>query len=126
MLIKEISMSKVLEFHKEGYNCAESIVKAINEDKKLNIPVSLASPFGSGMTVGSTCGAISGALMVLGAVKGRETSKEKNNSRELAKEVMNKIGEKYGTFECKQLKKQGVSCDEIIEYAYKVIEEYVK
>lgn len=119
-------MSKVLEIYKEGYNCAESIVKAINEEKELNIPVSIASPFGAGMTVGSTCGAISGALVVLGAVKGRETCKEQNDSRRLAKEVMNKISEKYGTFECKQLKKQGVSCNEIIEYAYKVVEEYVK
>lgn len=119
-------MSKVLEIYKEGYNCAESIVKTINEEKKLNIPVSVASPFGAGMTVGSTCGAISGALVVLGAVKGRETSKEQNNSKSLAKEVMSKIAEKYGTFECKELKKQGVSCNEIIEYAYKVVEEYVK
>jgi C_GCAxxG_C_C family probable redox protein len=118
-------MSRVLEFHKEGYNCAESIVKAINEEKKLNIPVAIASSFGAGMTVGTTCGAISGALMVLGAVKGRETSKEQNASRLVAKEVMKKISEKYGTFECRELKKKGVSCDEIIEYAYEIIKEYV-
>lgn len=119
-------MSRVLEVHKEGYNCAESIVKAINEEKNLNIPVSVASPFGAGMTVGSTCGAITGALMVLGAVKGRETSKEQNASRLITKEIMNKISEKYGTFECRELKKKGVSCNEIIEYAYEVIEKYVK
>jgi len=119
-------MSRVLEIYKEGYNCAESIVKAINEEKKLNIPVSVASPFGGGMTVGSTCGAISGALVVLGAVKGRETNKEQNDSKGIAKEVMNKISEKYGTFECRELKKKDVSCNEIIEYAYEVIAEYVK
>ena len=32
-------MEKVLEFHKEGYNCAESIIKAVNEDTNLNIPL---------------------------------------------------------------------------------------
>lgn len=119
-------MSRVLEIHKEGYNCAESIVKAINEEKNLNIPVSVASPFGAGMTVGSTCGAITGALMVLGAVTGRETSEEQNGSRLVAKDVMNKINEKYGTFECRELKKNGISCDEIIGYTYEIIKEYVK
>ena len=35
----------------------------------LDIPVSMASPFGSGMTVGSTCGAVTGSLMALGCIK---------------------------------------------------------
>ena len=93
-------MKRVSEFHKEGYNCAESIVKAINEEKELNIPVAIASPLGSGMTVGTTCGAITGALMALGAVKGREISEKLNETRKFTKEVMNKLREKYGTFEC--------------------------
>ena len=37
---------------------------------------------------------------------------------------MNKIKEKYGTFECLELKKKGVSCNEIIEYAYNMLKEY--
>lgn len=119
-------MSRVLEIHKEGYNCAETIVKAINEEKKLNIPVSIASPFGIGMTVGSTCGAITGALMVLGSVTGRETSQEQNGSRLGTREIMKKINEKYGTFECKELKNNGISCDEIIGYTYEVVKEYIK
>lgn len=118
-------MNKAVEFHAEGYNCAESILKAVNSEKNLNIPVSVASPFGGGMTVGTTCGAITGTLMAIGALKGRESSKEANDTRKLTKEVMEKMREKYGTFQCIELKKKGVSCDEIIEYAYDVLKESV-
>lgn len=119
-------MSDVLEYHKQGYNCAESVVKAFNEENDLNIPVSIASPFGSGMTVGSTCGAVTGALMALGSVKGREEAVIKNESKKCTKEIMDKVREKYGTFECLELKKKGVSCNEIIEYTYNVLKEYIK
>lgn len=118
-------MERVIEFHKEGYNCAESILKAFNEDTGLNIPVSIASPFGSGMSVGSTCGAITGTLMAIGALRGRNTSEEKNNSRILTKEIITKVKEEYGTLECIELKKKGVTCGEIIEYAYKILKEYI-
>ncbi|EJP6471095.1 C-GCAxxG-C-C family protein [Clostridium sporogenes] len=118
-------MSRVVEFHKEGFNCAESIIKALNEEKNLDIPVSMASPFGAGMTVGSTCGAITGALMALGAIKGRQECKNKNQSLALAKEVMAKVKEKYDTFDCRELKKKGISCDEMIEFAYNVVKEYI-
>ncbi len=119
-------MERVIEFHKEGYNCAESVLKAFNEDTGLDIPVSIASPFGSGMTVGSTCGAITGTLMAIGALKGRNTNTEKNNSRILTKEIITKVKEKYGTLECIELKKKGVLCDEIIEYAYMLLSDYTK
>ncbi|MBN7576643.1 MULTISPECIES: C-GCAxxG-C-C family protein [Clostridium] len=119
-------MNKVIEFHKEGYNCAESILKAFNEDTGSEIPIAIASPFGGGMTIGSTCGAITGTLMAVGALKGRNSSEEKNNSRVLTKEIINKVKEKYGTLECIELKKKGVTCDEIIEYAYNILNEYAK
>ena len=39
---------------------------------------------------------------------------------------MTKVKEKYGTLECIELKKKGVSCDEIIEYAYSVLKKCTK
>lgn len=119
-------MEKVLEFRKEGYNCAESIVKAFNEDTNSDIPVSVASPFGGGMAVGGTCGAITGTLIAMGALKGRNSSEEKNDSRALAKEIVTKVKEKYGTLECIVLKKNGISCGEIIKYTYDILKEYIK
>ncbi|ABR33630.1 C-GCAxxG-C-C family protein [Clostridium beijerinckii] len=119
-------MKKVIEFHREGYNCAESILKAFNEDTGSEIPIAIASPFGGGMTIGSTCGAITGTLMAVGALKGRNSSEEKNNSRVLTREIINKVKEKYGTLECIELKKKGITCDEIIEYAYNILNEYAK
>jgi C_GCAxxG_C_C family probable redox protein len=118
-------MADVLKYHKEGYNCAESVIKAFNEENQLNIPVSIASPFGTGMVVGSTCGAVTGALMALGSVRGREEATVRNESRKHTKEIMNKVKEKYGSFECLELKKKGVSCSEIIDYAYSILKEYV-
>ena len=119
-------MDKVLEFHKEGYNCAESIIKAFNEDTNLDIPVSIASPFGGGMAVGGTCGAITGTLIAVGALKGRNSSDEKNNTRVLSKEIINKVKEEYGTLECIELKKKGVTCQEIIKFTYDILSDYTK
>lgn len=116
-------MANVLEYYKQGYNCAESMIKAFNEDNDLKIPVSLASPFGSGMASGATCGAITGAIIALGATKGRENSADKNESRKYAKLMMGKLKEKYGTFECIELKSNGVTCNEIIEYTYMILNE---
>lgn len=118
-------MSKVLEFYKEGYNCAESIIKAVNDEKNVNIPVEIASPFGGGMAVGSTCGAIAGTIIALGAIKGRKSSKNTNESKNLSREIMNNIKEHYGTFDCRELKKKGVSCAEIIKYSYEVLKNYI-
>lgn len=115
-------MSKAVKYHGQGYNCAESIIKAFNDEAEANIPVSIASPFGSGMTVGSTCGAITGAIMAVGAVSGREEANEQNESRQYARGLMRQIKEKYGTYECIELKKKGVSCDEIIAYSYALLQ----
>lgn len=118
-------MNNAVEFYNEGYNCAESIIKAINEEKNLDIPVSIGTPFGGGMAVGSSCGAVTGALVALGAMKGRKEPTDPNTARERAKKMINQIKEKYGTFQCAELKKKGVSCAEIIEYTHDVLKNYI-
>ena len=88
-------MSKAVKYHGQGYNCAESIIKAFNDETDANISVSIASPFGSGMTVGSTCGAITGAIMAVGAVCGREEASEQNESRQYARGLMRQIKRRF-------------------------------
>lgn len=124
--MRGIKMTKVLEYHNEGYNCAESIVKAFNEENNMNIPVSIATPFGGGMAVGGTCGAITGALIALGSLKGREEATDANNSRMYTRDLVSRVKEKYGTLECIELKRKGVSCREIIEYVYSILKESVE
>jgi C_GCAxxG_C_C family probable redox protein len=119
-------MGNAVKFHKEGYNCAESIIKAANEDNNLDIPVALGSAFGAGMSVGGTCGAITGALIAAGGLKGRNNPEEKNNTREITKDVIDSVKEKYGTIQCAELKRKGVSCDEIIDYTYNTFQGKLK
>lgn len=119
-------MKTAVDFHKEGYNCAEAIIKSANEKYNLDIPVNLGSAFGSGMAVGSTCGAVTAAAIVLGHLKGRSEATERNLARMPMKELMKVINETYGTDNCLALKKNGVPCDEIIEFVDKKLNDYLK
>lgn len=114
-------MTKPSEYHKQGFACSEAIIKAYNEENNTNIPISLGSGFGSGVTVGSLCGAIGAAVVIIGFLKGRESNDEENDARRYTKELMIKIKEKYGTEICRDLKKNGVSCAEIIDYTYETL-----
>ena len=116
-------MKKAIDYYKEGYNCAEAIIKAFNTEHNKNIPVALGSPFGSGMTVGSTCGAITASLIVIGALKGREDSNVLNETRKDTRALLKNIKDKYGSLDCIELKKQGISCEEIVRETYEVLNQ---
>ena len=65
---------------KEGYNCAESVVRAFRDCYKLDISdeaLKMASGFGGGLGhAGCMCGALSGATMVLGMLQGRANKEQ--------------------------------------------------
>ncbi|MCX7780803.1 MAG: C-GCAxxG-C-C family protein [Negativicutes bacterium] len=93
---------------KEGYNCAEAILRAFVE--KLGLEVSddalkMASGFGGGVGhAGCMCGALTAATMVLGLLEGR-TSKEQSRGAiyESAGEFHKLFTEKFGTSCCRVL-----------------------
>ncbi|KZL92699.1 C-GCAxxG-C-C family (seleno)protein [Clostridium magnum] len=114
-------MTKASEYHKQGYTCGEAIIKSYNEEHNTNIPVGLGSSMGTGYTVGSLCGAVGAAAVIVGSLKGRESNDETNEARKYTKELMMNIKEKYGTELCRDLKKNGVSCAEIIDYTYETL-----
>ena len=115
-------MKNPSEYHKEGYTCAEAIIKSYNEEFNKDIPVSLGSGMGTGMAVGSLCGAVNGAVLAIGFIKGRE----KNEARAYSKELLNRIREEFNSEICLDLKKSKVSCAEIIDFAYDTLKDVLK
>ncbi|WP_406541520.1 C-GCAxxG-C-C family (seleno)protein [Clostridium ljungdahlii] len=111
-------MTKASEYHKQGYTCGEAIIKVYNEKNGTSIPISLGSGMGAGFTVGSTCGAVGAAAVIIGFIRGRENSTEKNEARGLTRELMQDVKQKYGTETCKDLKRNGIGCAEIIEHTF--------
>lgn len=114
-------MTKASEYHKQGFTCGEAIIKSYNEEHNTSIPISLGSSMGTGYTVGSLCGAVGAAAVIIGALKGRESNDQANDARKYTKELMMNIKERYGTELCRDLKKNGVSCAEIIDYTYETL-----
>ncbi|MGL5271268.1 MAG: C-GCAxxG-C-C family protein [Selenomonadaceae bacterium] len=108
-------MAKAEEYHKKGYNCAESMLKAFHdvEGQKI-VPVEFGSAFGGGMGIGATCGAVTGSMLILGAIMGRKSLDIPNESREYARRLLMKVKDRYGTYNCKDLKRKGVACKDII------------
>lgn len=119
-------MTKPSVYHNQGYTCAEALIKSYNEEHNTDIPVSLGSGMGVGMTVGSLCGAVNAAAMVIGLVKGRESNKESNEARTYSRELMNRVREKYDSEICSVLKKNKVSCAEIIDFSYEALNEILE
>ena len=116
-------MTKPSVYHSQGYNCAEALIKSYNEEHNTDIPVALGSGMGTGMAVGSLCGAVNAATMVLGFIKGRESNGEANEARAYAKELMSKVREKFNSEICADLKRNKISCAEIIDFSYEALNE---
>ena len=119
-------MTKPSIYHSQGYNCAEALIKSYNEEFKTDIPVALGSGMGTGMAVGSLCGAVNAAVLVTGFIKGREDSSDVNEARKCSKEIMRRVREQYDTEICANLKKNKVSCSEIIDFSYNALKEVLK
>lgn len=127
MSIKE----KALEYHQNGYNCAQSVIAACSEYTGLDEKTALAisAGFGGGARSGELCGAISGAIMSCGMAFPFNDSSDtaaKNKIAKLANQCVTAAKEKYGNVRCFDLKCNGVSCPEIIGFMAEVAEEFIK
>ncbi|WP_434510726.1 C-GCAxxG-C-C family (seleno)protein [Desulfitobacterium sp. AusDCA] len=103
-----IAYKKAGDYFKEGFNCAESIVKTFNElcynPMEAEI-VRIATGFGGGLGhAGCMCGALAGSIMILGILKGRNNITEsKEPTYELTKEFHDRFKLKFGATCCRIL-----------------------
>jgi len=95
--------------HKEGYNCAESILRVFRTE--LNLPLheetlTIATGFGGGLgQAGCLCGALSGAIMVISLLQGRTDAKQsKDPAYANVKEFHTLFVQKFSASCCRALK----------------------
>lgn len=112
-----------ITYVKGSFNCAETVIDAFNKKYNIEIPISIGSGMGLGMTTCSICGAVNASAVVIGFLKGRTSKDDPNEARELVNKLMKAIKEKYNSEICLDLKNNKVECQDIIQFAY---EETIK
>jgi C_GCAxxG_C_C family probable redox protein len=114
---------KAVSFFKEGFNCAESVLMAMQNYLGLEKNPKLATGFGGGIgRKGSVCGAVTGAILAINLKYGRQkleedTIKEKAFSKAL--EFYNRFEDKIGSAICYDI----IKCDLTTEEGQKKFKE---
>ena len=100
---------RAVRFFNSGYNCAESVLKAVAESIGTDIGdvQRVATAFGGGIArQGYTCGCLSGAAMAVGLLAGR-TSPEDLPGKERVYETVVRLFEKFkkqaGAESCREI-----------------------
>lgn len=129
MELKEL----VKGYYKEGFNCAEAMLRGANEYFELGLTgdtLKMASGFGKGMFALSTCGVISGSIMVMGYRYGRDDSSQKAKVNIMAKEFTEQFRDKTNSsLECKELLKlrePKEGCIFVLESGCQILEDIMK
>ena len=128
------------EYHKNGYNCCQSVLAAFSDITGLSEQASM--DIGGGAGTGELCGALSGAIMTLGLmtpVDENDPVGSKKRTVALSREVQKRFSQKFGALRCQDLlkNKAGASdatpaaqrlgltghCDVMVVTAVEIVEE---
>lgn len=138
------------ELFKKGYNCSQSVFAAFCDETGLDFDTALkiSSSFGGGMgRLREVCGAVSGMFMVVGLKCGYTDPVDKNSKAEhyeLIQALAKQFQAENKSIICRELLGLSVkndnplpedrtesyykkrSCAEIVEYAAKILDEYIQ
>jgi len=96
------------QYHKNGYNCCQSVVAAFSDLTGLDEQTSMniGGGFGGGAGTGELCGAITGAIMTLSLMQPSDPADpvgSKKKAVALSKKVQKGFSEKFGALRCHEL-----------------------
>lgn len=135
---------KAYAYHKQGYNCCQSVVAAFSDLTGLSEQTSfdIGGGFGGGAGTGELCGALTGAIMTLSLLQPSEPADPVGSKKKavgLSKELQKRFSEKFGALRCRELlqnkfvpddttpaaKAMGLTghCDIMIVTAVEIVEE---
>ena len=124
-------MDKVREYYLgKGFNCAESVLRAANDEYGLGIDekaLVMAGGFGGGMGCGSSCGALCGAIQALGAAKLTGRAADCPGFRDQCAGYCKAFEEALGSTMCRELgpmhKREDIRCFAVVERAYELLRQ---
>ncbi len=122
MEVKKMALSEeAVKLHGEGMNCAQCVLTASGRYTGLDPETAkkIAGGFGAGVRSGEICGAISGAVMALGLLE-----EDKAKIAGAARQCVDAFRAQYGCVRCLDLKRAGISCDELIAHGAQHVENY--
>ena len=121
---KEMKLAE--QYHMDGNNCVESVIKACNEGMNLNISadaIRMASGLGGGIgRSGCVCGALSGACLVIGLMAGRNdpSAKPLPEIYQYTHEFHDRFKEHFGATCCRALNKLSFGTPEYRKQCIKI------
>lgn len=127
---------KALEFHKKGFNCAQSVALPFAEDLGLD-PVAVSKGmegFGGGMGgYDLVCGALSGAVYIAGIINSDgnlENPTSKRNTYDVCKTLTSDFKNECGSVFCPEIKglDSGTplkSCNDCILFGVRLAENLI-
>lgn len=122
---------KASSYYRQGYNCAEALMLAMNDHYGLGLPaesIHLVSGFGGGMGSEKACGALTGALAALSAMLKEERRQDKAAFGQACGEWVAAFIRDLGSDDCARLKdlyrKDDVGCLPTVERAADSFQQY--
>jgi len=113
------------KYFKEGYNCAEAVLRAFNAELGLGLgedALKMGSGFGGGLGhAGCVCGALAASVMVLGALQGRVDHREDREPvYRLSEEFHRRFSEAFGGTCCRALNPHAYETREHLRHCLKI------
>ena len=96
-----------IKYYQQGYNCAESIIRAGNEEYSLGLhdrDMNMAAAFGGGFQIGDVCGALSGAACVISSRYVEVKAHDCNELRPLTQKLVIAFQNRMGSRLCSAIK----------------------
>lgn len=128
-MLKDVAV----KYYLEGYNCAESIIRAGNEYYGLNLhenDMKMTAAFGGGFQIGDVCGALSGAACVISCkyveVKAHD---QKEELRAITQKLVLSFQKTLGSRLCAQIKpvfhSKEMKCQKTVAKSAEVLEQVI-
>lgn len=88
-----------IAYHDNGFNCAQSVLAALQEETGLDESTAkrVAAGFGGGVRCGEICGSISGAVMAFGLAADQATATA------MTKQMTQSFRAEFGCLRCQEL-----------------------
>ena len=120
------------KYYKQGYNCAESIIRAGNEyyDLKLDEQAfRMTGAFGGGLQVGDICGALSGSACVISSKYIETKAHECTDLKPIMLKLVRAFQSQFSSRLCCQIKakffSKEVHCQNTVALASDVLEKVI-